>query len=272
MESHICPICNESRDPARVRFAHVRLGLDEPPEPILYKCRDPATVMSSVAAKFMPAVRSNDHVVVDAPDVSVYNGVLLAKADGMKVYVFCYEFGYIVTITDPSLSVVACMATIAHSDLPPITSRPDVVLAEMMNDGSLVYVETLAMDADARIPKCMGLSKCPSTTRKTFFIYRTAWNALPTTTQLVLEPMPNDGVVLTNKLRTTITMEEFKRPTIDLIHKGGTLYAIAGPTMFEVMSRCAEMDEYAVYELDVVEGDGGAVRIINPKAMQGAYR
>lgn len=47
-------------------------------------------------------VRSSDH----------YEGEFMAKADGVKVYVFCYEFGYIVTITDPALTLVLCMVSI----------------------------------------------------------------------------------------------------------------------------------------------------------------
>ena len=33
------------------------------------------------------------------------------KADGVKVYIFCYEFGYMMCITDPESTVVSLMAS-----------------------------------------------------------------------------------------------------------------------------------------------------------------
>ncbi|KAM4067550.1 hypothetical protein HRG_001445 [Hirsutella rhossiliensis] len=49
--SHICKICGESKDPTKARFEHRRIGLDEPPEPVLCKCRDPDTIFSSIMAR-----------------------------------------------------------------------------------------------------------------------------------------------------------------------------------------------------------------------------
>jgi hypothetical protein len=45
-------------------------------------------------------VRTSDRDVIDVPDMDGYTGIFLPKADGMKVYVFCYSFGYIVTLND----------------------------------------------------------------------------------------------------------------------------------------------------------------------------
>ena len=37
---YICSVCSESKDPRKARHEYRRLGLDEPPEPVLCKCRD----------------------------------------------------------------------------------------------------------------------------------------------------------------------------------------------------------------------------------------
>ncbi|EMC97272.1 hypothetical protein BAUCODRAFT_68752 [Baudoinia panamericana UAMH 10762] len=265
MDSHICPICHESKDPHRARFAHVRLGLGEPPEPVLCKCKDPMTIITSVQQKiasFVSNVRSNDHVVIDVPDVSGYSGVFLAKADGEKVYVFCYEFGYVITITDPKLDVVTCMATVTHKDLPEMTHTPDVVLAEMMMDGSLIYVDTLSMNSDGKLPKSMNMSVCPIRTERPPFIYRKSWDQLPSKVQLELEPTPNDGIIFTNKFRTM----RLKQPTVDLLYMDGKLHGSDGAMMVRVTDGSPEMEGETVYELDVVKDkDTGAIKVTNPR-------
>jgi len=55
----------------------------------------------------------------------------MVKADGIKVYVFCYPFGYAVTLSDPSLTTLSFMTTISDDDLLDLTDMPDVVVAEM---------------------------------------------------------------------------------------------------------------------------------------------
>ncbi|KAI4206073.1 MAG: hypothetical protein LQ346_001316 [Caloplaca aetnensis] len=246
--SHVCSVCHESKDLSRARFAHVRLGLDDPPEPVLYKCKDSTSIINSIQDKIAKTEETQDWVtsttmdsladinvnaaLIDSVsgkrvrevelrinthlpksmfkkmeqdeheregeeevdrgggleghekqdhdcawvlvgdvgkimhpqyDVDIteirpvikiasefeikgrvtnsivrlvlcfalnlvgtiptmqndfvrssdhYEGEFMAKADGVKVYVFCYEFGYIVTITDPALTLVLCMVSI----------------------------------------------------------------------------------------------------------------------------------------------------------------
>lgn len=110
---------------------------------------------SEVEPEFMSDVRSSDDVVVD---ISGYTGTFIAKADGVKVYVFCCEFGYVVTITDPSLTIISSMVIVTHRVLPETTRTPDVLLAEMMVDGTIVYIDTLAMDRSGGCLRvCPGL-------------------------------------------------------------------------------------------------------------------
>jgi hypothetical protein len=49
-------MCSESKDASRARFVHVRLGLDEPPEPMVCKCKDPSMMLDSIARNYATAV------------------------------------------------------------------------------------------------------------------------------------------------------------------------------------------------------------------------
>ncbi len=119
-----------------------------------------SSMRDEIDSDFMSEVRSSDHVVVDIPSATGYAGTFMAKSDGMKVYAFCYEFGYVIRVTDPMLTVVACMVTIVHRGLPEIT-RPDVLLLEMMVDGSMVYIDTLAVNSDGKLAPSMDNFRCP---------------------------------------------------------------------------------------------------------------
>lgn len=60
-----------------------------------------------VNSMFVNEVRHADHDVVDVTDLNSHRGVIMTKVDGMKVYVFCYASGYVITQTDDLLSVIA---------------------------------------------------------------------------------------------------------------------------------------------------------------------
>lgn len=45
---HICAICGESKGPSKARFEHRRLSLDNPPKPVVCKCKTPNKVLSSI--------------------------------------------------------------------------------------------------------------------------------------------------------------------------------------------------------------------------------
>ena len=76
-----------------------------------FLCLSVGTVGSTASMKgqidpdFIPAVRSSDRIVVDVPDLSRYKVMYMAETDGVKVCAFGCDFGYIMCITDPSLTV-----------------------------------------------------------------------------------------------------------------------------------------------------------------------
>lgn len=229
---------------------------------VLFLALSTVGTIGSMVTEFMYDVKCNDHVVVDVPDVKGYSGIFQPKADGMKLYAFCYEFGDMVTATNPQLSVITCMVTVSHRDLPGTTDTPDVVLAEMMMDGTLVYIENLAMNSDRKLPKGMNKCICPMRTEKPPFIYRQSRDKLPSKVQLDLEPTPNDGVILTKKFRSV----RLKQPTIDLLYMDGKLNGIANGVVVEVTDDTPEMDEDTVYEMDLIKDETtNEIKIIKPK-------
>jgi hypothetical protein len=212
--------------------------------------------------QFLNDIKSSDHIVVDVPDLMGYTGNFLAKGDGVKVYIFCYEFGYAVTTPDPMLTLVTYMVTITHRDLPEMTKAPNVIVAGMIVNGDMVYIGTLAMNSNGRLPKSMDTSRCPITVEKPALIYRTIWNTMPSRIQLDLEPVPSDGVVLTNKFKTL----RLKQPTADLMYMDGKLNAIENGIMTEVLDGDPNMEEETIYELDVVKNkDTGTITLMRPR-------
>lgn len=198
---------------------------------------------------FMSDVRSADHVVIDVPNLNGYKGRYMAKADGIKVYVLCYMFGYVITLTDPDLTIISCMTTISNADLPELTDKPDIVVAEMLMDGSLVYIDTLAMGGSRIMPNTIDKTVCPIITEKPSFILRRSWPRMPSKLELSLEPTPNDGVVMVNEFRTM----RLKEPTVDLLYTDGKLCASDNGVMVPVADGDANMEVDAVYEMDLVK-------------------
>lgn len=220
-----------------------------------------STMRDQIDYEFMSNVRSSDHVVVDVPDMDGYKASFMTKVDGVKVYVFCYEFGYIVCITDPDLTVVSCMVTITSRDLPEYSKTPDVVLAEMLTDGTLVYINALAMNGNARLPESMHSSTFRTSVEKPQFIYREVMDTIPTKLQLELEPMPSDGVVAVTRFRTL----RLKEPTVDLLYLDGKLNAIESGVLVEVVDGDPNMEDNTIYEMDVVrEKDAEVTRLVRP--------
>jgi len=91
--------------------------------------------------------------VVDVPDLNGYKSLIMAKADGIKVYIFCYEFGHVMCVTNSESTVVSPRVSTTHKDLSEILKEKlDVLLAEMM-DGFLVYIDVLAVNGDEKLPR-----------------------------------------------------------------------------------------------------------------------
>lgn len=212
--------------------------------------------------EFVSDVKSSDHAVVDVPSLVGYRGRFRAKSDGIKVYVFCYNFGHVVCITDPDLTTTACMVTVTHRDLPEMTRKPDVVCAEMHMDGSLVYISTLAINGNGRLPESMDIYKTPLRTERPNFILRTEWDTMPTKIQLELEPTPNDRIVLVSRNRTL----RLKEPTVDLMYSDGKLCASDGGVMTPLADGSTNMEQNTIYEMDVIKyEDTDGVRLVRPR-------
>lgn len=86
--SHVCSVCHESKDLSRARFAHVRLGLDDPPEPVLYKCKDSTSIINSIQDKIAKTEETQDWVTsttMDSlADINV-NAALIDSVSGKRV-------------------------------------------------------------------------------------------------------------------------------------------------------------------------------------------
>lgn len=215
-----------------------------------------------VDSGFMSAIRSRDHIVVDTPSLYGYKGRLMAKADGVKVYVFCYEFGYVMALTDPDMTVISCMVAIEDTCLPAMTDKPDVVVGDMLVDGSVVYFTTLAANGTVNTAAYANSDVCSITTKRPTLIYRTSWDVMPTEINLKYEPTPSDGVVLVNEFRTM----RLKQPTVDLIYLDGKLCTSDNGVMVPVANGNPNMEENMIYEMDVVKDElGDGVVIINPR-------
>ncbi|KAI1748325.1 hypothetical protein F4782DRAFT_551131 [Xylaria castorea] len=106
-------------------------------------CGSPASLARYVNGDAMASARRPDHVVVGVHDMSMYKGVYMLEADGLKVYVFCYSFGYVVTDTHSNLNVVMFEFVDVATPLYESTSKPDILAAEMMLYGGLVYIDAL---------------------------------------------------------------------------------------------------------------------------------
>jgi hypothetical protein len=186
-------------------------------------------------------VRTVDHVVVDVPSLDSYAGPFMPTADGMKVYVFCYNFGYVVTVTDPALAVLSCRG------LPEITT-PDVVVAEMMVDGSMVRIATLAVNAITKLSREIRSTISRIASERPPMIYRRAQDTVPTTSELTFSGVPSDLIVLTTHLRNL----RLKRPTVDLLYAGGSLNALENGLLIAVVQGHTKMAERVVYEMDIL--------------------
>lgn len=111
-------------------------------------------------------------IVLDALSLNWYRDRHMAKTDGVKVHVFCYEFGYVVSLIDPNLTVISCMVAVNTTYLPMMTDRPDDIVAEMLVDGSLVYINKLSLCGMVGLPNTIDRRTCSVFVEKPHLIYR----------------------------------------------------------------------------------------------------
>ncbi|KAM4056699.1 hypothetical protein HRG_003567 [Hirsutella rhossiliensis] len=77
---HTCAVYGESKDPTKARFVRRRIGLDEPPGPVLVLCkyRSPDVIFESIMSslnKFINSVRSAYETMSDFDLASMMEGV-----------------------------------------------------------------------------------------------------------------------------------------------------------------------------------------------------
>lgn len=209
------------------------------------------SIANEIDFEYMSSARSADHAVVDVSDMNIYKGTFMLKADGMKVYVFCYSFGYVVTMTDMSLTVLTYRFACVNQPLHEMTRMPDIMVAEMMMDGSLIYIDTLARDGSpsptSRAYESRPTSRCQYPT----MIVRRSWNSVPSMAKRRYTSMPNDGLVCVTPFRTL----RLKEPTVDLRYLGGNLCSVEAGSSVVVASGCENMTEGVIYEMKVCRSE-----------------
>ena len=104
-----------------------------------------------INSDFMSMVMSKDHIVRDVASADGIPGTFMTKADGLKVYVFIYDFGYVVCLTDSTLTVISSTIVVGPEMMIEMTDKPNIMVAEMMMNRSLVYIDYLAADGNVII-------------------------------------------------------------------------------------------------------------------------
>ena len=79
---------------------------------------------------------------------------------------FCYDFGYVITLTDPDLTKISCMTSIDDGDLLELTNKPDVKVAGVLMETSLVYVDTLALCGFGKLHRTTDKTMWPNNVQK----------------------------------------------------------------------------------------------------------
>lgn len=226
-----------------VTHMHIRLVMIA----ILNAAGSEKSLKRYVEPMYMSEVRHSDHNVVDVGDLNPYKGTVMLKADGMKVYVFCYPNGYVVTFTDPRLTVINYTVSHSYRLLTEITNKPDILVAEMMADGSLVYIDTLSMDGSV-VPELRQYKNKPTTRhQKPHMVVRRSWNSVRDVPKNAFSSVVSDGIVCVTDFRTL----RLKKPTIDLVFSAGTLKMNHNGEAVAVAIGSPVMSEGSIYEFNV---------------------
>ena len=215
--------------------------------------------------EYLDSIVSSDHAVLDVSNMSMHKGRFMLKADDVKVYVFYYSFGYVITFADPDLAVVSCTFPMAYASIYEMTDKPDATVAEMMADGTLVYIDTLAKDAQPVGPVRRHASRPSSMYNYPSMIVRVNWDAMPSKDVLKVSGMKSDGFVCSTISSTIFKTMRMKHPTIDLMYFDGGLYAWDNGSARSIVSGHPEMRENMIYELTVSKTAGpNVVSITRP--------
>lgn len=221
-----------------------------------------AKLSRHIDAMFMSEVLRADHDVVDVTSLEAHRGTVTHKVNGMKVYVFSYKNGYVITFADRDLTIYSYSIEIDGSMLYGITNRPDVMVAELMTDGLLVYIDTLALNGNV-IQKPREHMKRPMTKFAQPAMYvRRSWDSIKDVPKNLMMNVDSDGFVCVTRSRTL----RMKEPTIDLLYTNGNLYANEAGKRVLITHGHELMDESRIYELDVIPStDQGLITLRNPR-------
>ena len=219
-------------------------------------------MVKEIEIDFLRVVRSSDHIVVDVPNMDGLTGPFTTKVDGVKTYVFVYPFGYIVALANADLTVLSCVVPTGPMNIEPITNTPDTIVAEMLADGTLVHIDTIAANGHTKTTPGSRRSVSAIAGARPNMIFRTFMNVVPSPMEIRLMGLPSDGVVHVTDLRTM----RMKAPTTDLVYTNGGMYATEDGVLIPVTTGSEEMNEDSIYELNVVKGDDeSAIVLTKPK-------
>ncbi|CVL09218.1 uncharacterized protein FMAN_15458 [Fusarium mangiferae] len=146
------------------------------------------TISSYIDEAFMAEVKMSEHSVVDISSAENCSGKFMYKADGMKMYVFRYECGYVVCFSDRKLLAMSYIIENNSVFTVDINKTPDVVIVEMIS-------ATAMPDA----------------------VIRDNWDTLSEFKLLKAPLMQSDGMACVGKHKTV----RVKEPTIDVFCKNG---------------------------------------------------
>lgn len=205
------------------------------------------SMIKEVDPEYMRMVMSSDHIVVDTPNMDGYKGTFMPKADGVKKFVFCYPFGYVVALNDPGTTVFSCVVTDEPRQIDELTKTPDVVVVEEMMNGDLIHIATLAVDGTTKLKRGTRRHVSIISNPRPNTIFRKSWDRVPTRAELATSGVPNARVVLVTELRTM----RLKQPTVDLMYVDGSMNVIENGSLVAVAKGAKDMEVDTVYECDV---------------------
>jgi DNA-directed RNA polymerase subunit K/omega len=219
-------------------------------------------MVKEIEIDFLRAIRSSDHIVVDVPNMDGLTGPFTTKVDGVKTYVFVYPFGYIVALANADLTVLSCVVPTGPMNIEPITNTPDTIVAEMLADGTLVHIDTIAVNGETKTTPGSRRSVSAIAGARPNMIFRTFMKVVPSPMEIRLMGLPSDGIVHVTDLRTM----RMKAPTIDLVYANGDMCATEDGVLIPITIGSEKMNEGSIYELDVVKGaEEGAIVLTKPK-------
>lgn len=106
-------------------------------------CRIPRDLKSVIPDEIASSIRRVDHVVIDIVKPASERIRAVVKADGRKVFVVASDLVSFVCTADPRMTVRKASAVMRNVLAPATETVANVVVAELMEDGRLIFIDTL---------------------------------------------------------------------------------------------------------------------------------